>query len=250
MFFFTYLRGVLHWIIIFFLSWGLGIFVIFFGILGKHRFKNIIYFIIRIWSFFVLKLAGISIFSKNNHVVPSKGSFVTVFNHTSYVDILALFYVCPRALYFGAKKELFYIPLLGWAMWASGQLLIERSKAKTVYKLYLSLNKRIKKGDCFALAPEGKRHTGKSPLAQFKKGPFVLALKHQLPILPVLIRGSKACMPKGSLLFNTKAFRSKVFITWLSPIESSDFLPYSFKNANKLKEQAYQTMLLEIKKNR
>ena len=147
------------------LSWDLAPLLSCLASWGDTDLKHIIYFLIRLWSFYVLRFAGISVVSKNARLVPPTGSFVALFNHASYVDILALLAMCPRNLYFGAKKELFYIPLFGWAMWASGQLLIERYKAKAVYKLYLSLNKRIKAGDCFALAPEGGRHTGPTPLA-------------------------------------------------------------------------------------
>ena len=81
------------------------------------------------------------------------------------------------------------------------------------------------------------------PLLRFKKGPFVLALKNKLPVLPVLIKGSSECMPKGSWFFNTKALKSKVSVTWLAPIDTNTFLPYNFKNATRLKEHLHKTML-------
>jgi 1-acyl-sn-glycerol-3-phosphate acyltransferase len=52
-------------------------------------------------------------------------------------------------------------------------------------------------GDSFMIAPEGTRaRTGE--MLPFKKGGFIMALKAQVPVIPVAVSGGRASMRKGS----------------------------------------------------
>jgi 1-acyl-sn-glycerol-3-phosphate acyltransferase len=55
----------------------------------------------------------------------------------------------------------------------------------------------LRQGHSFLTFPEGTRsRTG--ALLPFKRGPFLMALKAQVPVVPVAIQGGTASMRKGS----------------------------------------------------
>ena len=119
-----------------------------------------------------------------------------------------------------------------------GHIPIHREKPREVYHLYKALQDRIKKGDCFALSPEGVRHTGPG-LAHFKKGPFIFAINYQIKILPVLIHKAEECMPKGSWFFNVGTWKRKVIVEYLPVVETKGM---DKKDIKELKTQIYKIM--------
>ena len=230
----TYIRAIIHWVWLLFFTIFSIVIIVFFSWLGCKKQSHKAH---RMWAFGLLNVAGIKVLSKNVDKIPNE-PFVMMFNHRSYVDILALFQATKKVFYFGSKKSLFSIPLLGFAMKQAGHILIQRQNPRDTLRLYRSLSHRIKTGDSFALAPEGGRHTGPT-LARFKKGPFLFALQHQIWILPVIIHGAQECMPKGSWFFNTGAFRREVIVEYLDPISTKGL---NKSHIMELKNKVYNLM--------
>ena len=212
----TYIRAIFHWFWLVFFTFLSIVIVLFFEILGSKK-KS--YQAMRFWSLSLLWFCGIEVKSKNTQNIPEK-PFLIMFNHRSYVDIFALFQATSKRFHFGAKKKLFSIPFLGFAMKKAGHISIHRENPKEVYRVYASLKDRIKRGDCFALSPEGTRHTGHE-LGRFKRGPFILALHYQIKILPVIIHKAEECMPKGSWFFNIGAWKRTVTVEYLPAVETT-----------------------------
>jgi len=225
---FSYIRAIIHWFWIIFVTFIFTNLIILLNIIG---YKQKSYQMTRLWAFLLLYPSGIKIKRKNTENI--KKPFLIMFNHRSYVDILALFQTTPYNFYFGAKKILFSIPFLGFAMKVAGHIPIHRSKPKEVYKLYASLKQRIEKGDSFALSPEGERHTGPG-LNRFKKGPFLLATQQEINIVPVFIHNAEKCMPKGSWFFNIGALKRTVTVEYLPDINTKKFTKNDIK---KLQDQ-------------
>ncbi len=192
----------------------------------------------RFWARFLLWFCGIKVYCKNPKHLPKKGSFVLLFNHRSYVDILVLFASTHRPIYFGAKKELFAIPLWGWLISLAGQIPIHRENVRQVHKVFYSLKSRVKTGDGFAMAAEGgtKKQAHLSP---FKTGPFLLAFIYGLPVVPVVISGARECMPKGSYLCNPYTLKTVVKVEFL-PAQDTQHL--SKTQIPVLKKQLHQKM--------
>lgn len=231
----TYIRAIFHWfwMVIFTIF---SIFIILLLELMNNKKKS--YQAMRFWALGLLWFSGIKVKSENKHNIPEK-PFLIMFNHRSYVDILALFQATPERIHFGAKKTLFSIPFLGFAMRVAGHISINRESPKDVHRLYNSLQKRIEKGDCFVLSPEGGRHTG-SGLARFKRGPFIFALNNQIKILPVFIHKAEECMPKGSWFFNIGAWKRTVVVEYLSVIDTKGMDKNNIKH---LQDQVYKNMM-------
>jgi 1-acyl-sn-glycerol-3-phosphate acyltransferase len=153
----------------------------------------------RLWSRVVLGFAGVKVTVEWRGQLQPGQPYVFMANHTSAVDIWALFAALPVRVRFIAKKQLARIPLFGWAMWAGRFIFIDRANAVAARRSIEEAGRRIRGGDCVLLFPEGTRsRTGE--LGAFKKGGFHLAINAGVPIVPVALSGAREAMPKGSWL--------------------------------------------------
>ena len=118
-------------------------------------------------------------------------------NHQSNIDIPVLIQSLPAfQLRWIAKKELLWVPLFGWAMWASKHIAVDRSNRFHALEGLKRARKHMKAGISLVVFPEGTRSTD-GKLLPFKRGGFLLAAKTQTPIVPVTINGSGPILPKG-----------------------------------------------------
>jgi 1-acyl-sn-glycerol-3-phosphate acyltransferase len=146
---------------------------------------------------------------------------VVLFNHTSFFDIFAMAGYLPD-MRFGAKIELFKIPIFGEAMKRIGILPIDRGRREKVFAVYQKSLDRLTAGEKIALAPEGTRTSNPQHLSPFKSGPFIFALQSKVDLIPVVIQGAYEVFPKGQLLPNTDHFFSKIHLHVLPPISTMD----------------------------
>jgi 1-acyl-sn-glycerol-3-phosphate acyltransferase len=130
--------------------------------------------------------------------VPGKGPYVFMSNHQGSYDIFALLGHLPFQFKYVAKKEIFSIPILGWAMKATGYISIDREGTRETVKAMNSAAEKIREGMSVLIFPEGSRSPDGS-IQPFKKGGFSLAIKSQVPIVPIAIAGSSEIIPKGKL---------------------------------------------------
>jgi 1-acyl-sn-glycerol-3-phosphate acyltransferase len=119
-------------------------------------------------------------------------------NHRSNVDVLVFELLLPRcpnlrALY---KAELDQIPILGMVLRTAGFVAVDRaSPGRAIEAVDLAVE-HLKAGDSFLLAPEGTR-SRTDQMLPFKKGGFVMAIKAQVPVVPIALVGTSAAMPRG-----------------------------------------------------
>ncbi len=145
---------------------------------------------------------------------------VVLFNHTSFFDIFAMVGFLPD-MRFGAKIELFKIPIFGSAMKKVGILPIDRERRDKVFEIYQQAVERLTSGEKIALAPEGKRTSNPDQLAEFKSGPFIFALQSRVDLIPVVIKGAYRIYPKGQWLPNTDQFSSTIHLHVLEPVPTN-----------------------------
>ena len=131
------------------------------------------------------------------HVVGDRPALYFI-NHRSNVDVVAfeaLFPRCPRlrGLY---KAEIGRIPVLGTAMRLVGFVPVDRANRSSAIASVDAAAARLMAGDSFVIAPEGTRAPGDDMLP-FKKGGFVMAIKAQVPAVPVALHGTAEAMPRG-----------------------------------------------------
>jgi 1-acyl-sn-glycerol-3-phosphate acyltransferase len=138
-----------------------------------------------------------------------KSPHIFIMNHQSMLDIACAFAYLPANLRFVAKHNLKYIPFLGWFMWRTKMIFVDRGRGPQAMKSLRRAAQQIRQGANIIVYPEGSRsRTGE--ILPFKKGAFVLALEAGVPLIPVAIEGSRFVAPPGSFAFRPARVQMKV----------------------------------------
>ena len=145
--------------------------------------------IIRVWAKSLVWGAGIDLRTENTEVVDRNQRYIIIANHHSYFDIPCIFAAIPQPIRFMAKVSLFKIPIFGWAIGRAGFIPIDRKNRRTAVKSFELAVERIRKGNTVVVFPEEGRSRERT-MREFQRGGFLLALRSQLPILPVAIVGT------------------------------------------------------------
>ena len=122
---------------------------------------------------------------------------VFVANHLSWIDVLALAAVVPPPVRFVAKRELGRVPLFGAALRTGRHIVIDRRDRTAALSAYQEAARVIREGMSAMIFAEGTRSRD-GRLQEFKKGPFVLAIAAQVPVVPVMIEGTYQVLPRGA----------------------------------------------------
>jgi 1-acyl-sn-glycerol-3-phosphate acyltransferase len=149
------------------------------------------------WARTLLVATGVRLTVSGREKAQAAGPCIYFANHESFYDILVLFAVLPGRVRFLAKQSLFWIPVLGWSMWAAGFIPIDRENRR---KAAASLDRaaaRLRGGKSVIVFPEQTR-TRTGQMLPFKKGGVRMALKTKLPIVPIGIAGTFPIVQKGS----------------------------------------------------
>jgi 1-acyl-sn-glycerol-3-phosphate acyltransferase len=188
--------------------------VIVFSFLGKYEVATAV---IHYWARFCLWVFGIKIDFRGEENLPQAGGGIVIFNHQSLFDIPVIISTTDKNIRFGAKIELFKIPFFGPAMRAIGTLPIARENRNQVMQIYKEAEKRFAMNTLFVLAPEGTRQ--KEPqIGKFKKGPFIFAIDAGVPLIPVVLKGTHAVLPKKSATVNIGRLSRTIHVEYLPPI--------------------------------
>jgi 1-acyl-sn-glycerol-3-phosphate acyltransferase len=145
--------------------------------------------------------------------IPSQGPYIIASNHQSIADIPILNAVVPPGFAFYAKKELTYVPIIGWNLKMMGCFLIDRKRPRIALKDLDESRKKVALGRALLIFPEGTRSVD-GQLAPFKRGAFSVAVQTGVPVIPCVIDGSYKIINKKSLW----ALPGKVSVTFGAPI--------------------------------
>lgn len=155
--------------------------------------------------------------------IDHKKTYVVVSNHQSLADIV-LMYKTRMQFKWVAKDSLFKIPVLGWNMLLARHIRLRRGNFSSIKRVYREAGEWLRKRVSVAFFPEGTR-SDNNGMEEFQNGAFKIAIKEKVPILPILIEGTKNAIPKGSWRFTTK---TSCAIKVLLPIETSGLSPGDF----------------------
>jgi 1-acyl-sn-glycerol-3-phosphate acyltransferase len=151
----------------------------------------------KIWAPVVLWAAGVKIEADPFPHLERNQPYIFMANHQSFFDVAAAYFAINHPFRYVAKKSLVYVPILGWYLLMSGHILIDRGDRHRALRSLRRAGDKIAKGISILIFPEGTRSQD-GTIRELKKGPFLLALLAQVPIVPVAIEGSRAVLSKGS----------------------------------------------------
>ena len=188
---------------------------------------------VRMWARSITRAAGVRVVVHGRERVHSEHGAVFVANHVSWFDIFALAGEVPWCS-FVAKVELRKIPVFGWAADCAGIVFLERENRKQAFASYEQAAKEVRRGRAIIVCPEGTRGRDYH-LRPFKKGPFVLAIASQTPVIPTVVHGTIEIMPKGSFWIRS----GQVDIHFLEPISTEG---YDYEHRTALMEATWTPM--------
>lgn len=169
------------------------------------------------WARSINFAAGVEVVVHGTERMTNPDGAVFVSNHVSWFDIFALASVVPWSS-FVAKSELRRIPLFGFAAEAAGIVFVDRENRKQAFASYEVAAREVRRGRAIIVCPEGTRGRDYH-LRPFKKGPFVLAIAAQTPVIPTVVHGTIEVMPKGTFRIRS----GRIDVHFLEPIATTGF---------------------------
>lgn len=215
----TYIRAYMMAVVNVLATFVFSTLVFIFGFLDQ---QSVATWLIRGWASVLLGSFGVRVEVSGEENLPAQGGGILVFNHQSHLDIPAICRATHKQVRFGAKAELFKIPVFGPAMRAIGTLRITRDNRNEVLRIYKEASVRFAQNILFVLAPEGTRQR-EPRIGRFKKGPFVFAIGAGVPLIPVVIKGAYEVLPPDTVLVNLGKWRRTIRVQFLPAIASGTY---------------------------
>jgi 1-acyl-sn-glycerol-3-phosphate acyltransferase len=203
---------------------------------------NIVHHYARWWAKVQLLVSGVRVKVKGLEHLDRETPYIYMSNHQGSYDIFALLSCLPVQFRWIAKKELFAIPILGWAMGAANYISIDRSGRRRALKSIERAASKIKGGVSVVIFPEGTRSRDGS-IQPFKRGGFTLALKSGVPIIPITINGSRDVMARDSMRVRPGEIR-------VSVDRAIQTTPFSLRERNVLMEKVRETIERNLRADR
>lgn len=128
--------------------------------------------------------------------VPRTGAAMLASNHAAWIDIPILAYPVPRFTHYMAKIELFQTRLLGGIIGMMGAFPIRRGEGDR--ESLRTAERLLGQGELVGIFPEG--HRSESGLIRGLPGAALIALRADIPVVPVAIINSRAVFQKGHII--------------------------------------------------
>lgn len=174
--------------------------------------------LVRMWANVILWTSGLKINVTGLENIDNKKQYIVIANHESALDIFLGIGKIPLQIRMVSKDGVKKLPIIGGLMTRLHFVFIDLTNSKkAIMQLNESMVTIIKNNLSLFMFPEGTRIKN-IPLKPFKKGAFVLAVKHKLPILPVIFRNTGKITPPRTLWFR----KQKVDVEILPTISTDD----------------------------
>jgi 1-acyl-sn-glycerol-3-phosphate acyltransferase len=188
----------------------------------------------RLWAaVFVFPIGGITF--RRIGAQPATNA-IYIANHNSYLDTPALAFCMPHPMRFLAKDSLIRFPFFGF-VYKHLVIAVNRHSAKSRAQSLDQMRYWLKLGMPVLLFPEGHMNTGTQLLQPFHSGAFQLAKELNLPLVPLVIKGTRAVLPASNFALRT----GKISVTVLP-----NLLPKQFATHEEMMQEAHTLMTSEL----
>jgi len=182
--------GVYAWVeFLLFALLGLPVLLLTPGLTRRRR-------VVRALARVALRLAGMRIELRGLTQIPAP--CILVANHCSYIDGVVLTAALPPNFSFVIKREMSRFPVAGTLLRRIGSEFVDRRDRKAAARDTRRLLRSAESGQAMAFFPEGT-FSHEVGLLRFHIGAFAAAARAQLPVVPVVIRGTRRCLPADSI---------------------------------------------------
>jgi 1-acyl-sn-glycerol-3-phosphate acyltransferase len=158
--------------------------------------SHLVTMLTRLWGWLIVRTCGIKVEIVGLENLAGLKSCVLVSNHQSFFDIFAIGAYIPGEVRFVAKKELLKIPLLGFALRHSENIIIDRQAGGREVRHAVEV---IKSGFLVSVFAEGHRATD-NRVHEFNDGAAWIAILGKAPVVPMSISGSGAFYPRKAIV--------------------------------------------------
>jgi 1-acyl-sn-glycerol-3-phosphate acyltransferase len=167
-----------------------------------------------------------------------RNPYMVVSNHQSLADI-PLISNLPWEMKWMGKVELFKLPIIGWMMHLSGDISVDRKNPRSGAQALIKAQRYLEKHCSVMIFPEGTR-TLDGRVRPFTDGAFHLAIRAKVPVLPLVVDGSRDCIPKHSWRFGKP---SDIHLKVLPPIDTGSM---TMEDVATLRDQVRRAIMTEI----
>ncbi|HNX95881.1 MAG TPA: lysophospholipid acyltransferase family protein [Holophaga sp.] len=175
------------------------------------------------WARHLFRLCGVPLRVRGWEALPEdiraeRRPVIFMSNHESNLDPPVLIAAIPIPAVYISKKELKWVPLVGWAAQLGGVIFIDRSNRERAIHSIQKAAQEIRDGKSVVIFPEGTR-TRTGALGRFKKGGFAMALDAGVPIVPLATVGGFTVMPPGTIRIHEGTYT----LAFGSPVDPAEF---------------------------
>ncbi len=171
------------------------------------------------WSASIIRLAriicGIRFEIEGREHLPNAPCIVMA-KHQSAFETIAMPSLVPPFVWV-LKRELFYIPVFGWALWALNEIAIRRANPRAALKQVIEQGKHfLERQRWVVIFPEGTR-TEPGQTGDYQASGMMLAKKANVGIVP-MAHNAGICWPKNGFIKRSGTIRVR-FLPYITPRE-------------------------------
>jgi 1-acyl-sn-glycerol-3-phosphate acyltransferase len=165
-------------------------------------------------------------------------------NHTSYMDTPVIFASLPFQFRILAKKELWPIAFIGWYLNRSGQIPIDTANPHATLSSLGAGVKALRAGMPLFVFPEGGR-TDTGELKPFLSGAAYLAIRAQVPLVPIALSGVYDLLP----IHTRHLYPGQLTLSVGEPIDTAGITPRQVDELTARLRSAIEELLAAAKLN-
>lgn len=166
---------------------------------------------------------------------------VVVSNHCSHLDSFLISHL-PWEMKWLGKASLWRIPFVGWSMFLSGDIPVDRGVPASVARAMRRCKDYIAHGMPVFMFPEGTRSPSDT-LLPFKDGAFRLAIETGADVLPLAVAGTRAGLRKNSWRFDF----TRACVTVGTPISTAGLTLADLETLKNSTRQAIDDMARQLR---
>lgn len=198
---------------------------------------------IAVFNPFIRAKYGLKCFEKHN-IKKLKGKpYIITVNHVHMFDDLSIgtnLYAW-RKIYFTTLDQNIRRPMIGFFLRSLGGIPIPVESIDGMKKFNDDISYLLKKGKIVLYNPEGALWPYYREIRPFKRGAFSLAVKNDVPVLPLVMTFKRKKKRNGK-------FKYKIFYTACEPVYADKTLATLHQQSKKMQEQVYNATVEANKK--